>query len=41
MYDVCVGLGYHCESTYQLRRITGVGRAHFFDWLDLDLVAVR
>ncbi|CAM5266922.1 Papain-like cysteine peptidase OS=Streptomyces cyaneofuscatus OX=66883 GN=G3I52_30200 PE=4 SV=1 [Streptomyces cyaneofuscatus] len=41
MYDVCVGLGYHCESTYQLRRITGQDRAHFFDWLDLDLVAVR
>ncbi|MFJ2022594.1 papain-like cysteine peptidase [Streptomyces sp. NPDC087897] len=41
MYDVCVGLGYHCESTYQLRRVTGVERAHFFDWLDLDLVAVR
>ncbi|MFH9239885.1 DUF1796 family putative cysteine peptidase [Streptomyces anulatus] len=41
MYDVCVGLGYHCESTYQLRRITGVERAHFFDWLDLDLTAVK
>ncbi|MGW4360980.1 DUF1796 family putative cysteine peptidase [Streptomyces californicus] len=41
MYDVCVGLGYHCESTYQLRRVTGVERAHFFDWLDLDLAAVR
>ncbi|MET9927234.1 MULTISPECIES: DUF1796 family putative cysteine peptidase [unclassified Streptomyces] len=41
MYDVCVGLGYHCESTHQLRRITGQDRAHFFDWLDLDLVAVR
>ncbi|MYW29246.1 hypothetical protein GT040_08120, partial [Streptomyces sp. SID2119] len=41
MYDVCVGLGYHCESTYQPRRITGQDRAHFFDWLDLDLVAVR
>lgn len=39
MYDVCAGLGYHCESTYQPRRITGQDRAHFFDWLDLDLVA--
>ncbi|WP_228989135.1 DUF1796 family putative cysteine peptidase [Streptomyces sp. DH8] len=41
MYDVCVGLGYHCESTHQLRRVTGAERAHFFDWLDLDLAAVR
>ncbi|WP_411080498.1 DUF1796 family putative cysteine peptidase [Streptomyces sp. cmx-18-6] len=40
MYDVCVGLGYHCESTYQLRRVTGQERAHFFDWLDLDLDSV-
>ncbi|MFD5183670.1 DUF1796 family putative cysteine peptidase [Streptomyces sp. NPDC058372] len=39
-FDACVGLGYHCETTYQLRRITGVERAHFFDWLDLDLDAV-
>ncbi|WP_330177465.1 papain-like cysteine peptidase [Streptomyces sp. NBC_01498] len=39
-YDVCVGLGYHCESTYQLRRITGNESAHFFDWLDLDAEAV-
>ncbi|GGK19486.1 hypothetical protein GCM10011583_59200 [Streptomyces camponoticapitis] len=39
-YDVCVGLGYHCESTYQLRRITGNDSAHFFDWLDLDLESV-
>ncbi|MEW1614863.1 MULTISPECIES: DUF1796 family putative cysteine peptidase [unclassified Streptomyces] len=41
MYDVCVGLGYHCESTYQLRRVTGAEWAQFFDWLDLDLSAVR
>ncbi|WP_371501446.1 DUF1796 family putative cysteine peptidase [Kitasatospora sp. NBC_00374] len=40
MYDHCVGLGYHCESTYQLRRITGSDRAHFFDWLDLDFESV-
>ena len=40
MYDVCVGLGYHCESTYQIRRITGDDRAHFFDWLDLDFASV-
>ncbi|MFB6590508.1 papain-like cysteine peptidase [Streptomyces diastaticus] len=39
-FDACVGLGYHCKTTYQLRRITGVDRAHFFDWLDLDLDAV-
>ncbi|MEV0774364.1 DUF1796 family putative cysteine peptidase [Streptomyces sp. NPDC050433] len=39
-YDVCVGLGYHCESTYQIRRITGNESAHFFDWLDLDLDSV-
>ncbi|MET9554480.1 DUF1796 family putative cysteine peptidase [Streptomyces sp. NPDC006645] len=39
-FDVCVGLGYHCETTYQLRRITGNESAHFFDWLDLDLDAV-
>ncbi|MFI5617159.1 papain-like cysteine peptidase [Streptomyces sp. NPDC051567] len=40
MHDVCVGLGYHCESTYQIRRITGDDRAHFFDWLDLDFASV-
>ncbi|RKN05350.1 papain-like cysteine peptidase [Streptomyces radicis] len=39
-FDACVGLGYHCESTYQIRRITGEERAHVFDWLDLDLDAV-
>ncbi len=39
-YDHCVGLGYHCESTYQIRRVTGVTRAHFFDWLDLDFESV-
>lgn len=40
VYDVCVGLGYHCETTYQLRRVTGNESAHFFDWLDLDFDAV-
>ncbi|MFI0976566.1 papain-like cysteine peptidase [Streptomyces sp. NPDC021093] len=40
LYDVCVGLGYHCESTHQIRRITGDERAHFFDWLDLDFESV-
>ncbi|QNP66872.1 DUF1796 family putative cysteine peptidase [Streptomyces genisteinicus] len=40
MYDLSVGLGYHCESTHQLRRHTGEERAHFFDWLDLDLGSV-
>ncbi|MGH4035263.1 papain-like cysteine peptidase [Actinomycetota bacterium Odt1-20B] len=40
MYDLCVGLGYHCESTYQLRRHTGDERARFFDWLDLDFGSV-
>ncbi|MEV2245510.1 papain-like cysteine peptidase [Streptomyces sp. NPDC049970] len=40
MYDLCVGLGYHCESTHQIRRITGDSRAHFFDWLDLELASV-
>ncbi|MFB9518947.1 papain-like cysteine peptidase [Streptomyces cremeus] len=39
-YDTCVGLGYHCESTHQIRRITGDARAHFFDWLDLDYASV-
>lgn len=39
-YDSCVGLGYHCESTHQIRRITGNERAHFFDWLDLDFESV-
>ncbi|CAM5549701.1 hypothetical protein GCM10010329_26500 [Streptomyces spiroverticillatus] len=39
-YDTCVGLGYHCESTHQIRRITGTDRAHFFDWLDLDYASV-
>ncbi|MFF3274166.1 papain-like cysteine peptidase [Streptomyces chrestomyceticus] len=39
-YNHCVGLGYHCESTYQIRRVTGVTRAHFFDWLDLDFESV-
>lgn len=40
IYDRCVGLGYHCESTHQIRRITGDDRAHFFDWLDLDFESV-
>ncbi|MEE1752021.1 papain-like cysteine peptidase [Streptomyces sp. SP18CS02] len=40
MYDLCVGLGYHCESTHQIRRFTGDHRAHFFDWLDLELASV-
>ncbi|PVE13627.1 DUF1796 family putative cysteine peptidase [Streptomyces scopuliridis] len=40
VYDRCVGLGYHCESTHQIRRITGHDRAHFFDWLDLDFESV-
>ncbi|MEV6121257.1 papain-like cysteine peptidase [Streptomyces sp. NPDC052077] len=40
MYDLCVGLGYHCESTHQIRRITGEDRAHYFDWLDLELASV-
>ncbi|WP_037801990.1 DUF1796 family putative cysteine peptidase, partial [Streptomyces sp. NRRL F-5135] len=40
MYDRCVGLGYHCESTHQIRRITGDDRAHFFDWLDLEFESV-
>jgi hypothetical protein len=31
-----VGLGRHCESTFQLRRITADERANYFDWLDLD-----
>ncbi|MFD8917834.1 papain-like cysteine peptidase [Streptomyces sp. NPDC059569] len=39
-YDRCVGLGYHCESTHQIRRITGDDRAHFFDWLDLEFESV-
>ncbi|NJP68884.1 DUF1796 family putative cysteine peptidase [Streptomyces spiramenti] len=39
-FDVCVGLGYHCEVTHQLRRITGDERAAFFDWLDLELASV-
>lgn len=40
-FDVCVGLGQHCESTYQLRRILGQQSAQFFDWLEIDLVFVR
>lgn len=40
VYDTCVGLGYHCESTYQIRRFTGIERAAFFDWLDLELSSV-
>ncbi|MFI6638655.1 papain-like cysteine peptidase [Streptomyces sp. NPDC050504] len=40
VYDTCVGLGYHCESTYQIRRFTGIERAAFFDWLDLELPSV-
>ncbi|MFS0694460.1 papain-like cysteine peptidase [Streptomyces nitrosporeus] len=36
----CVGLGHHCESTHQIRRITADPRAHYFDWLDLPLPAV-
>ncbi|WIX80142.1 DUF1796 family putative cysteine peptidase [Amycolatopsis carbonis] len=41
MFDLCVGLGQHCESTYQIRRITGQESAHFFDWLEIDLVFVQ
>jgi hypothetical protein len=40
-YDLCVGLGQHCESTYQIRRITGQRHAHFFDWLEIDLEFVQ
>jgi hypothetical protein len=40
-YDLCVGLGQHCESTYQIRRITGQETAHFFDWLEIDLLYVQ
>jgi hypothetical protein len=40
-FDLCVGLGQHCESTYQIRRILGQESAHFFDWLEIDLVSVR
>jgi len=40
-HDLCVGLGQHCESTYQIRRITGQENAHFFDWLEIDLVFVQ
>ncbi|MEU3982448.1 DUF1796 family putative cysteine peptidase [Streptomyces sp. NPDC026672] len=40
-FDLCVGLGQHCESTYQIRRITGQETAYFFDWLEIDLVFVR
>ncbi|EWM18767.1 DUF1796 family putative cysteine peptidase [Kutzneria sp. 744] len=40
-FDLCVGLGQHCESTYQIRRILGQDGAHFFDWLEIDLVYVR
>ncbi|WP_103503182.1 papain-like cysteine peptidase [Streptomyces sp. SM14] len=39
-FDDCVGLGYHCEVTHQIRRVTGNERAAYFDWLDLDLEAV-
>ncbi|NJQ04652.1 DUF1796 family putative cysteine peptidase [Streptomyces lonarensis] len=39
-FDSCVGLGYHCEVTHQLRRVTGDERAAFFDWLDLELASV-
>ncbi|MFD3511564.1 papain-like cysteine peptidase [Streptomyces sp. NPDC058657] len=39
-YDTCLGLGYHCESTHQIRRLTRNHRAHFFDWLDLDFESV-
>ncbi|MFJ4923705.1 DUF1796 family putative cysteine peptidase [Streptomyces sp. NPDC088725] len=40
-YDLCIGLGQHCESTFQIRRITGQESAHFFDWLEIDLEFVR
>ncbi|MFF0742182.1 papain-like cysteine peptidase [Streptomyces sp. NPDC004111] len=39
-FDTCIGLGYHCESTHQIRRLTRTDRAHFFDWLDLDFASV-
>ncbi|WP_089102029.1 DUF1796 family putative cysteine peptidase [Streptomyces hyaluromycini] len=41
LFDLCVGLGQHCESTYQIRRITGQETAHFFDWLEIDLIYVQ
>jgi hypothetical protein len=31
MYDNHVSLGINCESTYQLRRITGQASANVFD----------
>jgi hypothetical protein len=40
-HDLCVGLGQHCESTYQIRRITVQESAYFFDWLEIDLEFVQ
>jgi Putative papain-like cysteine peptidase (DUF1796) len=40
-HEFCLGLGQHCESTYQIRRITGQESAHFFDWLEIDLEFVQ
>ena len=37
IHDLCIGLGQECESTFQIRRITGEEGAHFFDWLYMDL----
>ncbi|WP_394939314.1 DUF1796 family putative cysteine peptidase [Psychromicrobium sp. YIM B11713] len=37
LHDLCVGLGQHCESSYQIRRITGQQQAHFFDWTGVTL----
>jgi Putative papain-like cysteine peptidase (DUF1796) len=33
MYDNHVSLSINCESTYQLRRITGQASANVFDWV--------
>ncbi|MCW6010890.1 papain-like cysteine peptidase [Micromonospora sp. CPCC 205371] len=32
MFERYIGLGFDCEVTVQLRRLTGLQRAHVFDW---------
>lgn len=32
MFDSYIGLGFDCEATIQLRRLTGRDQAHVFDW---------
>ncbi|MEH1123014.1 DUF1796 family putative cysteine peptidase [Micromonospora sp. CPCC 206061] len=40
MFDNYIGLGFDCEVTAQLRRLTGRQQAHVFDWYISDHAAL-